>query len=402
MATDTPGVTTRLRDCIAEILPDLVAIRHDLHRHPELMYEEHRTSGVVQDQLKQAGVSFVADLAGGTGVLGHLPGQSEQATGFRADMDALPIHETTGLEWASTIDGKMHACGHDGHTTILIGAARVLATLAAEGDLPHPVSFMFQPAEEGGAGGLRMVEDGCLDGRVIGPPMERLFGLHGWPMLPEGAVGSRPGPMLAAADRFCIEIHGRGGHAAMPHTTRDPVAAAASVITTLQQVVSRHVDPVMGGVISVTMINAGSAFNVIPETCTLQGTVRALHAEAHEILRSSVCDIPGRIAEALGCTATVTYNEGYPVTRNDEAMTAHFHDIARETLGDSNVQPLEFPVMGAEDFSYYCEIVPACFFGLGLCPTDQDEIPGLHHPNFDFNDRTIATGVELFCRLALS
>lgn len=402
MATSSTELTAAIRSCIDDVLPELIETRHDLHQHPELMYEEHRTSGVVQNALQQAGIEHVADLGGGTGVLGHLPGKSDHATGLRADMDALPIHEETGLPHASTVDGKMHACGHDGHTTILIGAARVLARLAADHELPHPVSFLFQPAEEGGGGGKKMVDDGCLDGRVIGPTINRMFGLHGWPALPEGVVGSRPGPLLAATDSFEIEVRGIGGHAAMPHHTVDPIAASAMIINSLQQAVSRQVDPVMGGVISVTMIQAGAAFNVIPESCSMRGTVRALYPEAQEILRNAVKSMPRDIAKALRCEATVTYHNGYPITRNDEATTAHFHALAKEALGEERVAPLEFPVMGGEDFSYYCEVVPSCFFVLGQCPPDQESMPGLHHPAFDFNDRTIATGVEMFCRLAMS
>lgn len=401
MTSSTVVSTTALRERIESILPELIEFRHDLHRHPELMYEEHRTSSQICGALAKADVPFKGDLAGGTGILGHLAGNASRAVGLRADMDALPIHEQSSVDYASTIEGKMHACGHDGHTTILLGAARVLKGLSDESELPRPVSFLFQPAEEGGAGGKRMVEDGCLDGRVLGPPVERMYGLHCWPLMLENVVGSRPGPLLAAADHFQIEVRGRGGHAAMPHTTADPVATAATIITTLQQAVSRRIDPVLGGVVSVTMVQAGSAFNVIPDTCMMHGTVRALYPEVLTTLKSAVHDIPHAVAQALGCEAEVTYHDGYPVTRNDEATTAAFHDLAREVLGHERVEPLEFPVMGGEDFAYYCEQVPSCFFVLGQCPPDRDSMPGLHHPAFDFNDRTIATGVEMFCRLAL-
>ncbi|MAT80957.1 MAG: hypothetical protein CMJ29_04825 [Phycisphaerae bacterium] len=392
---------TDLRERINSVLPDLIEFRHDLHRHPELMYEEHRTSERIREELAKDAISFAGDLAGGTGVLAHVPGQAENAIGLRADMDALPIHEESGVEHASTIDGKMHACGHDGHTTILLGAAKVLKAISTEHDLPNPVSFVFQPAEEGGAGGQRMVEDGCLNGSVIGPAIERMYGLHGWPAMTENVVGSRPGPLLAAADRFKIEIRGQGGHAAMPHTTADPITAAATIITTLQQSVSRHIDPVLGGVVSVTVVQSGSAFNVIPDNCILQGTVRALYPEVRDTLKSAVHDIPKSVAAALGCQAIVDYHDGYPVTRNDPSTTSAFHELAREVLGDDQVEPLEFPVMGGEDFAYYCEQVPSCFFVLGQCPKGQDTMPGLHHPAFDFNDQTIATGVEMFCRLAM-
>ncbi|MAA51765.1 MAG: hypothetical protein CMJ41_01725, partial [Phycisphaerae bacterium] len=268
MATIDHELQQRIRSHIERILPELVELRHDLHAHPELGYEEQRTSGVVQDQLSAAGVDFVAGLGGGTGVLGHLPGKADRAVGLRADMDALPITEQTGCPWSSNTDGIMHACGHDGHTTMLAGAARVLSALAADSPLPQPVSFLFQPAEEGGAGALRMCEDGCLEGRVLGPAFKSMFGLHGWPDWPLGVVGSRPGAMLAASDRFEITVEGRGGHAAMPHTARDPVYAASLIVTALQQVVARNVNPVEGAVISVTSIEGGSGFNIIPGTVT--------------------------------------------------------------------------------------------------------------------------------------
>ena len=401
MTADAAQLSATIRDHIDAILPELIEFRHDLHRHPEIMYEEHRTSGRIREELERAGIDFKGDLAGGTGVLAHLQGDAQQAVGLRADIDALPIHEQSGVPHASTIDGRMHACGHDGHTAILLGAARVLKSISDDQRLPHPVSFLFQPAEEGGAGGKRMVEDGCLDGTVIGPPIERMYGLHGWPMLPEGVVGSLPGPLLASADSFSMVSRGRGGHAAMPHTTIDPVSTAATIITTLQQAVSRRVDPVLGGVVSVTSIHAGEAYNVIPGECHLKGTVRALYEDARQILRTAVHEIPTGIAATLGCEIEIDYHDGYPVTRNDAATTESFHDLARSVVGDDRVEPLEFPVMGGEDFAYYCQKIPSCFFALGLCPPDQESIPSLHHPAFDFNDNAITTGVEMFCRLAM-
>lgn len=401
MPTIDTDLQQRIRSHIETILPELIELRHDLHAHPELGYEEHRTSEKVQGQLASAGVEFAAGLAGGTGILGHLPGNADRAVGLRADMDALPITERTGCDWASTNDGVMHACGHDGHTTILVGAARVLSALAADTPLPQPVSFVFQPAEEGGAGGLRMCEDGCLEGKVLGPAFKSMYGLHGWPAWPLGVVGSRPGAMLAASDRFDITVEGLGGHAAMPHTTRDPVYAAASIVTALQQVVARNVNPVEGGVISVTRIEGGSAFNVIPNSVKLGGTLRALEADALETARRRLAEVVDATARAAGCTATLDYHEGYPVTRNDPGAFELFESIARRTFGDDRVEPMEFPVMGGEDFSYYGQRVPACFAVLGLCAPGREEMPGLHHPEFDFNDDAIATGVELFCRLAI-
>ena len=401
MPTIDTDLQQRIRSHVEAILPELIELRHDLHAHPELGYEEHRTSEVVQGQLAAAGVEFAAGLAGGTGILGHLPGDADQAVGLRADMDALPITEQTGCAWSSTNDGVMHACGHDGHTTILVGAARVLSALAADTPLPQPVSFVFQPAEEGGGGGLRMCEDGCLEGRVIGPAFKAMYGLHGWPASALGVVSSRPGAMLAAADRFEITVEGLGGHAAMPHTTQDPVYAAASIVTALQQVIARNVNPVEGGVISVTRIEGGSAFNVIPSSVTMGGTLRALEPEALATARRRLAEVVDATARAAGCTATLEYHEGYPVTRNDPGAFEIFESIARRTVGDDRVLPMEFPVMGGEDFSYYGQRIPACFFVLGLLDPGREAMPGLHHPEFDFNDDALATGVELFCRLAI-
>ena len=247
-----------------------------------------------------------------------------------------------------------------------------------------------------------MVEDGCLDGKIIGPSVSRMYGLHGWPILPENMISTRPGPMLAAADRFDITVTGLGGHAAMPHGARDPIVAAAALVQAIQSIVSRNVDPVQGAVISVTMFNAGSAFNIIPETCTMSGTVRALHEEAMTTVRARLEQVVQEIASAYGCKASLDYHVGYPVTRNDEAEVETVLDTARSVLEEDQVQLLEAPGMGAEDFSYYCEQVPSCFFVVGLLPPDRDSMPMLHHPCFDFNDDVIATGIEMFCKLALN
>ena len=400
-----------LRAMIAAELPDLFAIRHDLHAHPEIGYEEHRTSQVVQRELTKAKVEFKAGLAGGTGVMAHIPTAKSQgagrksqacAIGLRADMDARPIMEETGRPSASSIPNRMHACGHDGHTTILIGAARVLARLAKQnGGLPRPVSFVFQPAEEGGAGGQKMVQEGCLDGSIVGPPVENMFGLHGWPRLPKGVVGTRVGPLLAASDRFDIVVKGIGSHAAFPHVSRDPIVAAAAIVNALQSIASRNVDPLDSVVLSITMLNAGSAYNVIPSQATISGTVRSLTPQVQQLAQRRIDEIASGIAKALGCEARFEYRLGYPVTRNDAEAVEIFNRIARCTVGEKCVVDLPQPVMGGEDFAFYCEQVPSCFFVLGLIPPGKKSVPDLHQPDFDFNDNSIATGVEMFCRLAL-
>ncbi len=399
--TTTPIDTNRLRSIIAQELPSLVDIRRDLHAHPELGYEETRTSGVVQRELEAAGVDFARNLAGGTGVLGHLPGAAGRAIGLRADMDALPIVESTGLPYASTCAGRMHACGHDGHTTILIGAARVLARIADDHALPRPVTFLFQPAEEGGGGGKRMVEDGCLTGNVIGPPVERMFGLHGWPRFPLGVVGTRPGPLLAAADMFELVVRGVGGHAAFPHMGRDPVVAACATVGALQQIASRNTDPLDSVVVSATTIHAGTLHNIIPDEVRLSGTVRTLRDATRTATIERLNAIVRHTAEAHGCTADLEYIEGYPVTDNDPAAADFVRTVAIDAFGAERFVGVPAPFMGAEDFSFYCREVPSCFFVLGLLPPDRDAMADLHQAGFDFTDDAIATGVEMFCRLAL-
>ena len=393
--------TERLRSMIAEELPRATACRRDLHMHPEIGYEERRTADVIRRHLTDAGVAFQGGLAGGTGTLAHLPGRSNgPSIGLRADIDALPIDEEGTQAWKSTIPGRMHACGHDGHTTILLTTARVLARVAKESGLPRPVTLLFQPAEEGGAGGRRMCEDGCLDGTVIGPRVERIYGLHGWPTLDVGVVGSRAGALFACSDRLEIVVRGEGAHAAFPHWSRDPIVAGSAIVTALQTILGRNVDPLEPAVVSITTFHGGSAMNVIPPSVTLTGTARALSPETRDLLERRVGEIARSVAEAHGCTAEATYTRGYPVTRNDAGETDRFHDLARRALGAERVQPLERPVMGGEDFSYYAERVPACFFALGLRRPGA-AMPSLHHPLFDFNDDAIPTGVELFCRLAL-
>jgi amidohydrolase len=409
-ATQAPGAvsTDRLRSLIREELAGLVGIRHDLHAHPELAYEERRTSGVVQRELVKAGVDFKSGLAGGTGVLAHLPASNgggapgAASTGLRADMDALPLVEETGVPYASTSPGTMHACGHDGHTTILIGTARVLAKIAAAEGLAKPVTLLFQPAEEGGGGGRRMVNDGCLDGSVIGPPIARMYGLHGWPRLPLGMVGTRPGPLLAAADKIEIIVRGKGCHAAFPHFGRDPILAGAAIVNAIQGIVSRNVNPIDSAVISVTTFHCGQTFNVIENEARLTGTVRTLTPETQTLVRDRLREIVDAIAKAHGCEGTLNYEIGYPVTRNAPEAVDSFNQAATSAFGADRVYRVPAPFMGAEDFSFYCDQVPSCFFILGLLPKDRKETPDLHQPQFNFNDDAIPIGIEMFCRLAMS
>lgn len=377
-----------------------VEIRCDLHRHPELGYQERRTSGVVRRHLEELGIEHCGDLAGGTGVLAYLPATSEggRTVALRADMDALPIREETGLDYASVNDGVMHACGHDGHTTILLSAARALSQIK---ERPNHVLFLFQPAEEGGAGGRRMVQDGCLAGRVLGPKADIIYGLHGNPWHDLGYVSTRTGPLMASATEFHIHVTGKGSHAAYPHLGIDPIVVTAHLVTALQTVASRTVDPLDSVVVTVGKIDAGVAHNVIPDTAFLKGTLRTLKDETYDLATERIRDIVENVARAFGATATVEFTGSYPVTRNDAGATDRFRAIARETLGTDFVLEEEQPSMGGEDFSFYGREIPACFFFLGLHVAGAPPLPNLHAPQFNFNDDAIPTGVELFCELAL-
>jgi len=386
---------------VQEAMPGLVEIRRDLHAHPELGYEEQRTSGVIRRELEAAGVAHVGGLAGGTGVLAHLPGGDGAPIALRADIDALPIFEKTELPWASTIPNRMHACGHDGHTTMLLGVARALAKLSADGALPRSVTLFFQPAEEGGAGAAKLIEDGALDGSVIGPAIERIYGLHNYPGLPLGAVATKPGTIFAASDRFEIQVTGRGSHAAWPHESRDPVIAGAAIVTALQTIVSRSVAPTEPAVVSVTTFRSESdAFNVIGSGARLGGTVRTLSAESRDHVRARLTEIVAGTAAAHGVDAALDYDVGYPPAVNDADAVATFESIAREAIGDARVLRMPSPVMGGEDFAYYGHEVPACFFLLGTQPGSEPQ-PGLHEATFDFNDDAIPLGIEMFLRLAI-
>lgn len=391
-----------LKPLVREILPEIIALRHDLHRHPELAYKEHRTTSVVARELDRLGIQHVANVARGSGVVAHLPattGKTDGAVALRADMDALPIVERTGLPYASEHEGVMHACGHDGHTANLLGVARVLSRLDHR---PNPVTFIFQPAEEGGAGGKAMCEAGALDGTLLGPPVERIFGLHGWPQLTVGQVGSRPGPLLAATDTFKITVRGRQSHAAYPHLSADPIVAAAASITALQSIVSRNVGPLQNAVVSVCRMNAGTALNVIPHEAKFAGTARSLTPEIRALLKQRIHETAAAVAAAHGCTAEIRWREGYPVTRNDPDLTEHFFAVARDALGADRVVNVPEPTMGGEDFAYYGAHVPACFFILGVCPPGRTDFPTLHQPTYNFNDDALETGIETMCTLALA
>ncbi len=405
-APPTSSVSVREPDLRSIIKSDLAAVtdlRHDLHRHPEIMFTEKRTSAAVVRELTALKIEHKAGLAGGTGVLGFVPATGNPAAAktvaLRADMDALPIHEKTGKAYASETPGLMHACGHDGHTSMLVGVARALTKTV---DRPNNVLLIFQPAEEGGAGGEKMCQDGCLSGKILGKKADVIYGLHGWPELPVGVVATRTGPLLAATDEFTVKVHGRGGHAAYPHICIDPVVVAAHIVTALQTICSRRTNPLDSLVCTVGSIHAGHASNVIPDFAEMVGTIRTLKAETRETAEREFRRIVGGIAEAMGAKAEINWHVGYPVTENAPEPTERFRRIAREALGAENVLEREHPTMGGEDFSFYGRHVPACFFFLGIKPGSMRTYPNLHTPEFDFNDEALPVGIEMMARLALA
>ncbi len=391
-----------LESLIQASLPELIEIRHDLHIHPELGFEETRTSGIVQSRLKALGVDFVAGLARGTGVLGFLPATTKdpknaRTVALRADMDALPVLEETGKPYASQTPGKMHACGHDGHTTILLGTAEALTKVERD----QNVLFVFQPAEEGGAGGDLLCKEGALDGRIIGQKADVIYGLHGFPHGKLGTVSTRVGSLMASATEIEIDVVGKGTHAAYPHLGIDTVVVASHIIVALQSIVSRSVDPLQSLVVTIGKLHAGHAHNIIPERAQMRGTLRALSDEMAELGMRRVKETVENVAKAFGATATVKWTGHYPVVVNDADATERFRAIASRVIGDDNVIYEEFPSMGGEDFSFYGKIVPACFYFLGLLPDGQSTYPNLHAPTFDFNDDALPLGIRLMSELAM-
>jgi len=381
-----------------------IEFRHDLHTHPELGYEETRTAGVVARELERLGIEARTGLAGGTGLLGFLPAtvadpDGAPTVGLRADMDALPIAEATDLPYASSNQGVMHACGHDGHTAILLGAA---AALASTEHRPNNVLFVFQPAEEGGAGGKRMCEEGALDGTAIGRPVDVMHGLHGWPEIEAGIVAVRNGPMLASTDEFEFTVRGTGGHAAYPHLCVDPIVIAARIVDALQTVASRFVSPTDSVVVTVGTIQGGSARNVIPDTVTMSGTMRALTDDTRRRAGERVREIVTGIPLSVRGSAEIDWHTGYPVTHNDPVATDRLRGVVRETFGQQMLLERAAPTMGGEDFAYYAQRVPSSFCFLGLRPPQRTSYPNLHTPGFDFNDGVIPTGIQLMLGLALA
>ena len=384
----------KIKDESMSISDWIISIRRELHEHPELMYEEFKTSELIRRELDKLEISYKHPIAE-TGVLAAIGNGNGPCVALRADMDALPIHEETDVSFKSKIDGKMHACGHDCHVSMLLGAAKLLK--GKEDQINGTVKLLFQPAEEGGAGGKLMREEGALKNPVV----ERIFGLHVWPQMPSGQIGSREGTFLAATSSLNLTVKGVGGHAAVPQLTKDPVLTSARIITNLQSIVSRELDPLDSGVVSITVINGGNASNVIPSDVIVKGTLRSLTMDGLRELQKRVKEIAEGIAQTHGCEAIVEYiGNDYPPTVNDSDMWKFAKGIGIELLGDENVSDLD-AVMGGEDFAYYTEKVKGCFVVLGMNNPDIDATYSVHHPMFKADEDALHIGTTLHTIFAL-
>ncbi|MER9336494.1 M20 family metallopeptidase [Mesorhizobium sp. M0293] len=374
----------------AEMQDEVAGWRQHLHQTPELNFDVFKTAAFVTEKLKAFGCDDVVTGLGKTGVVGIIRGRQGQGPtiGLRADMDALPLNEISGKPYASTIPGKMHACGHDGHTAMLLGAAKYLAETR---NFTGSVAVIFQPAEEGGGGGNEMVKDGMMERFDI----SKVFGMHNMPGLPVGQFAIRPGPIMAATAEFTITVRGKGGHAAMPHGTIDPIVITSQLVGALQTIASRSTDPVEAVVVSVTKFHAGDAYNIIPETAEIAGTVRTLRKEIAKKSEERIRTICEGLAIAFGAKIEVDYQANYPVTFNHAEETVFASDIAIGVAGDAHVHRGIQPVMGGEDFSYMLEARPGAFIFIG-----NGDTAGLHNPAYDFNDEVIPHGMSYWVKLA--
>ena len=378
-----------VKNRFAEMLPEITEWRRDFHENPELLFEVQRTAGIVADKLKEFGVDDIVLGMGRTGVVGVIKGKSDtsgKVIGLRADMDALPIIEDTGLEYASKTPGAMHACGHDGHTAMLLGAAKYLAETR---NFDGTAIVIFQPAEEGGGGGKEMVDDGLIEKFGI----DEVYGMHNWPGRPVGSFAIRSGPFFAAADQFSIIVTGKGGHAAKPHETIDTTVIASHIVLALQTIASRNADPVKQVVVSVTSFETESkAHNVIPETVTLKGTVRTLEGGVQDMAEQRLIEIAERTADVFGGTATVDYQRGYPVMVNSEEQTEFAAEVATAVSGDCDTDaPL---VMGGEDFAFMSNARPGAYILMG-----NGDTAAVHHPKYNFDDDVIPAGCSWYAEV---
>jgi amidohydrolase len=376
---------------VADLADEIAGWRRDLHENPELLFDVHRTAGVVADKLKAFGCDEVVTGIGRTGVVAVIKGKrgaSGKVVGIRADMDALPIEEDTGLPYKSKAPGKMHACGHDGHTAMLLGAAKYLTETR---NFDGTAIMIFQPAEEGGGGGDVMVKDGLMERFGV----QEVYGLHNMPGIPVGKFAIRPGPLMAAADRFDIVIEGKGGHAARPHECVDTLLVACQVVNALQSIASRNVDPLESVVVSVCAFAAGEAYNVIPQTARLKGTTRTLTEAVRDLAETRIRAIAEATCAAYGAKASVDYRRGYPVTVNHPEQTDFIAKVAAEVgAGERAVDTTIVPLMGSEDFSYMLESRPGAYIFMG-----NGDTASVHHPKYNFNDEAIPYGVSLWAKV---
>lgn len=376
---------------IADFHDEITEWRQTIHQHPGILYDVEETAALVTEKLKSFGVDEVVEHVGRTGVVAVIKGRqtsSGKVIGMRADMDALPIVEKNDSPYKSKYEGKMHACGHDGHTAMLLGAAKYLAETR---NFDGTVVVIFQPAEEGGAGGKAMCDDGMMDRFGI----DEVYGLHNMPGIPAGDFAIRSGGIMAATDEFTVTIDGLGAHAAMPHNGNDPIMVATQMVQALQTVVSRNVDPLSSGVLTVTAIHAGKAYNVIPQDAQFYGTIRTLDKDVRDLMVRRLHEIVNGIASGFGASADIKIKEGYPVTFNHADQTDFAASVAREIVGDARVDTERLPVMGGEDFSYMLEERPGAFIFMG-----NGDTAGLHHEEYDFNDDAIPVGSSYWAKIA--
>ena len=375
---------------IAANKDDMVAWRRDIHAHPELAYEERRTANLVAEHLTEWGLEVHCGLAT-TGVVGTLSTGDGPIVGLRADMDALPLQETNTFAYRSRHDGKMHACGHDGHTAMLLGAARYLAESQ---EFAGTIRFIFQPAEEAAGGAKVMIDDGLF--KLF--PVETIFGMHNWPGLAVGRFAMRSGAMMASLDCFDIVIEGHGAHGALPHQGVDPVHAAAQVVATLQSIVSRNVDPLQAAVISVTRIHGGDAYNIIPDQVLLGGGIRCFDREVRELLKVRIVEVVEGVCDGLGARGTVDFVSGYPAVVNRPAAVGLAAEVAAAIVGTENVDTEADPVLGSEDFAYMLEEKPGCYVLIGNGAGEGTCM--IHNPGYDFNDDVVTLGATYWVKLA--
>jgi hippurate hydrolase len=391
-STYSPSDMTYLRDALTERVGEFIQLRRDIHRHPELAFEEHRTSDLVAAKLEGWGYVVHRGL-GGTGVVGTLTrGQGQRRLGLRADMDALPIQEGTGAEWSSLKPGVMHACGHDGHTAMLLAAAKLIAQGAS---FNGTVNLIFQPAEEGGGGAVRMMDDGLF----VKHPCDAVFAMHNMPGIPTGHFVFRDGAAMASSDYVTVRVHGTGGHGAMPHRAADPLVAASSIVMALQTIVSRNVDPLDTAVVTVGALHAGQANNVIPALATLELSVRSLNPEVRRLLEQRIKALVAAQAESFGVSVDIDWRHGYCVLLNSKAETDFARQVALDLVGSERVT-LQGPALtGSEDFAFMLEKIPGSYLLIGNGDGDSAGACMVHNPGYDFNDDNIATGAAYWVAL---